>query len=82
MNTIYRSASGRNCGKKLIFERNHGLVALAECRNPQEPGVWLSDYHDRAVAINGMATFRQIPLAALSRFLILGVNSGKAKWWR
>ena len=71
-----------DCGKKLIFERNHGLIALAEGCNPQKPGVWLRDYHDWTVTINGMATFRQIPLAALSRLLVIGVNIREAKWWR
>ena len=71
-----------NCEKELVFQRNHGPVALAERGYALKADFWLVDYHYRTKAVHGMTVFRQIPLPAFSRLLIFQVVGRRTQWLR
>ena len=50
----------------LIFQRDHIFFALAESRDALESAFRLRQEPDWAKAVNGVAVFREVPLASLA----------------
>lgn len=58
----------------LVFERNHGLIILAEGGHTGEAALRLGDVHDGTVAIDGVAVGREIPPPTFSGALDSGLH--------
>src|SRR5438128_4901414 len=50
--------------RELVFQRNHGPVALAKRCHTLEPALWLGQDLHRTAAVHRVTAFRQVPAPA------------------
>jgi len=70
----------RDLDEKLVFQRNHGLVVLAEGGDALQSALRFRHIHDRSVAVDRMAGGGEVPLPALAAVLDSRVGDGVGGW--
>jgi len=80
---VTASSQEPEASSRLVFQRHHVLVALAEGGDALYSAFWLRQQPDRAQAVDGVAVLREVPAASLaSGSLGSDVVGGRRRRWR